>query len=212
MAVHSIAERAAAGGLSLRGFAGLALALLAASLATPLNVGLAADGSTQDQAAQLAQLSTTIGDLKISLMTIRQGLEAMRASPEAGASPAPDVSCGSTPSKSSRAPATQVKGSQTSAIETAAAAELDASSGHAPVPAAAQSAEVARAAASDSSAALADGANLQLRTDLALAQLKIVKLSEELRSMRASRTALEAELDSLRSLTDAKIKSFMGWR
>ena len=55
-------------------------------------------------------------------------------------------------------------------------------------------------------------ANLQLRAELALAQLKIAELSEDLRSTRAGQAALEAELNSLRALTDAKIKRFMGWR
>jgi hypothetical protein len=215
MAVGFIAERPVAGGLGLRGCAGVASALLVAMLTLPAGVGLAADGSAGDQAAQLARLSTTIGDLKTSLMTIRQDLEAMRATPGVGALPAPDVSCGGPPAKPSatgEAVAARVKGSPASPIETAAAAELDAPPRRTSRLAAAQSVEVAGAAASDPPAAAADGTNLQLRTDLALAQLKIAKLTEELRSMRASRTALEAELDSLRSLTDAKIKSFMDWQ
>ena len=36
-------------------------------------------------------------------------------------------------------------------------------------------------------------------------------LTADLRSAHASREAIEAELTSLRSLTDARIKHFMGW-
>ena len=70
----------------------------------------------------------------------------------------------------------------------------------------------AGAAPGADAAAGADGGTLQLRADLALAQLKITNLSEELTSTRANQEALEAELQSLRSLTDAKIKRFMGWQ
>jgi hypothetical protein len=64
----------------------------------------------------------------------------------------------------------------------------------------------------DAPTANGGGANLQLRAQLALAQLKITGLSQELQSSRANQEALEAELSSLRLLTDAKIKEFMGWR
>jgi uncharacterized protein involved in exopolysaccharide biosynthesis len=66
--------------------------------------------------------------------------------------------------------------------------------------------------AADAPAAARRGTGLQLRAELALAQLKITGLTEELRSTRANQAALEAELNALRSLTDAKIKRFMGWQ
>jgi hypothetical protein len=109
----------------------------------------------------------------------------------------------------------RVKRSPASPIETAAAAEPDAPPEPKLVPGAAAPALASKAsetAVSDPPTAGDGGVNLQLRADLALAQLKIAELTEELRSMRANRTALEAELRSLRSLTDAKIKSFMGWQ
>jgi hypothetical protein len=215
MAVGSIAQRSATGRFGLRSSAGLALALLAASLAMPADVGLAADASTEDQVARLDRLSTTIGDLKASLIVIRQDLEAMRTAPEAGALLAPDASCGALPAKppgAGEVVAARVKRSPGSPIETAAAAELDAPPRPKPMLAVAAPAAAAKAAAPDSPTAADGGADLQLRADLALAQLKIVELTKELRSMRANRAALEAELGSLRSLTDAKIKSFMGWQ
>jgi cell division protein FtsB len=102
-----------------------------------------------------------------------------------------------------------VKRPSASPIETAAAATLETTSS-AGVLAASE-----RAAASDAEPgppAGGEGAGLQLRADLALAQLEIAKLNDELQSTRTKQAALEAELKSLRSLTDDKIKRFMGWQ
>lgn len=97
-------------------------------------------------------------------------------------------------------------------IEMAAAAELDARSARRSGPNLAPSAEASEAAAPVGSADPDGGPHLQLRAELALAQLKIAELTDELRSRRASQAALEAELTSLRLLTDAKIRGFMGWQ
>jgi cell division protein FtsB len=183
MAGFSVAARSASDGFHLPGCACLALALLAASLAAPAAAGA-------DQAARLDRLSATIDNLKASLTAIRRDVEAARAAPEADAPLAPDAPCGAAATETVRAPKvvdTDFKRAPGSPIEAAAAAELDAP-------------------------AAADGAaDIQLRADLALAQLKIAELTEALRSTRANQTALEAELKSLRSLTDAKIKRFLGW-
>ena len=99
-----------------------------------------------------------------------------------------------------------------SPIETAAAAELEAAPGHPAGPKPTEPAQTTAAAAAGALAGAAGGADLQLRAELALAQLKIASLTADLRSAHASREAVEAELTSLRSLTDAKIKRFMGWQ
>ena len=57
----------------------------------------------------------------------------------------------------------------------------------------------------------ASGDRLQLRAELALAQLKIAELSTALESARLRQEAMEAEVGSLRSLTDAKIRQLLGW-
>ena len=53
---------------------------------------------------------------------------------------------------------------------------------------------------------------LQLAAELALAQLKIAELSTALELARVRQAAIEAEVGTLRSLTDAKIRQFLGWR
>jgi hypothetical protein len=57
----------------------------------------------------------------------------------------------------------------------------------------------------------ASGDRLQLQAELALAQLKIAKLSTALESARLRQEAMEAEVGTLRSLTDAKIRQLLGW-
>jgi hypothetical protein len=57
----------------------------------------------------------------------------------------------------------------------------------------------------------ASGDPLQLQAELALAQLKIAELSTALESARLRQEAMEAEVGSLRSLTDAKIRQLLGW-
>ena len=105
-----------------------------------------------------------------------------------------------------------VKRPSASAIETAAAAEIDPPPAGGPVLEASPPAGPHEAVAAAAPAGAERGAGLQLRAELALAQLKITGLTEELRSTRANQAALEAELNALRSLTDAKIKRFMGWQ
>ncbi len=105
-----------------------------------------------------------------------------------------------------------VKRPSASAIETAAAAEIDPPPAGGPVLEASPPAGPHEAVAAGAPAGAERGAGLQLRAELALAQLKITGLTEELRSTRANQAALEAELNALRSLTDAKIKRFMGWQ
>jgi hypothetical protein len=100
----------------------------------------------------------------------------------------------------------------TSPIETAAAAELEAAPTHPPGPNPTERAQTPGTAAAGAPAGAASGTDLQLRAELAQAQLKIAGLTADLRSAHASREAIEAELTSLRSLTDARIKHFMGWR
>ena len=53
---------------------------------------------------------------------------------------------------------------------------------------------------------------LQLRAELALAQLKIAELTTALESARLRQEGMEAEVSTLRSLTDAKIRKLMGWQ
>ncbi len=243
MSVMASAGRSATAGTRSRGGAGLAVALLAASLSAPASVVLAAGAQAEDQVAPLDQLSTTIGELKLSLSAMRRDLEAMRATPEAGAPPTPDALCRAPPTdppgereaaadavaqlrseratlksriaelekvvkqlRTSELVAALVERPPVSSIETAAAAELDAQPRREPV------LNVATPVQTSEPVAGGGSANLQLRAELALAQLKIAELSEDLRSTRAGQVALEAELNSLRALTDAKIKRFMGWR
>jgi hypothetical protein len=52
---------------------------------------------------------------------------------------------------------------------------------------------------------------LQLQAELALAQLKIAELSTALESARLRQEAMEAEVGTLRSLTDDKIRQLLGW-
>ena len=111
--------------------------------------------------------------------------------------------------RTGEATAARARGPLGSPIESAAAAEFDAPPRGGSVRTASQP---AGAPGADAPAGADDGTALQLRADLALAQLKITNLSEELTSTRANQAALEAELQSLRSLTDAKIKRFMGWQ
>ena len=54
------------------------------------------------------------------------------------------------------------------------------------------------------------GSHLDLRAELALAQLRIAELTTALDSARLREQATEAEAASLRSLTEAQIKRFMG--
>lgn len=54
------------------------------------------------------------------------------------------------------------------------------------------------------------GSRLDLQADLALAQLRIAELSNALDSARLREEAMAAEVTSLRSLTEAQIKRFMG--
>jgi hypothetical protein len=53
---------------------------------------------------------------------------------------------------------------------------------------------------------------LQLQAELALAQLKIAELTTALQSARLHQEQVEAEVSTLRSLTDAKIRQLMGWQ
>ncbi len=99
-----------------------------------------------------------------------------------------------------------------SPIEPAAAAELEAAPTQPAGPNPAERAQASGTAAAGVSAGAASATDLQLRAELALAQLKIAGLTADLRSAHASREAIEAELTSLRSLTDARIKHYMGWR
>ncbi len=231
MAGRSIGERSATDRFGLTSCAGIALALLTASLPAPASIVLAA--GAPDQAAPLDRLSITLSDLKSNLIAIRQDLEGMRAATDAAAPPALDALCEALPAD----PADElkvareverlrsegmalrsridelekmidqahtrevvgalVKSSPISPIESAAAAELDRPLRLKP--------EL------QAPAAAIDSADLQLRAELALAQLKIAELTDELHSTRFGQGELEAELRSLRSLTDAKIKHFMGW-
>jgi hypothetical protein len=54
------------------------------------------------------------------------------------------------------------------------------------------------------------GSRLDLQAELALAQLRIAELTTALDAARLREQAIEAEAASLRSLTDAQIKRFMG--
>jgi hypothetical protein len=53
---------------------------------------------------------------------------------------------------------------------------------------------------------------LQLQAELALAQLKIAELTMALQSARLHQEQVEAEVSTLRSLTDTKIRQLMGWQ
>jgi len=54
------------------------------------------------------------------------------------------------------------------------------------------------------------GSRLDLQAELALAQLRIAELTTALDAARLREQAIEAEADSLRSLTEAQIRRFMG--
>ena len=103
----------------------------------------------------------------------------------------------------------------TSAIISAEAAEIESVPQPAQMPRAAQpdpsggALPPPRAVAADD--APASGHRLQLEAELALAQLKIAELSSALESARLRQEAMEAEVGSLRSLTDAKIRQLLGW-
>jgi hypothetical protein len=104
---------------------------------------------------------------------------------------------------------------RTSPILSAEAAEIESVPQPAQMPRAAQPDPSAgalpppRAAAADD--APASGDRLQLQAELALAQLKIAELSSALESARLHQEAMEAEVGTLRALTDAKIKQILGW-
>jgi hypothetical protein len=104
---------------------------------------------------------------------------------------------------------------RTSPILAAEAAEIESVPQPAQMPRAAQPDPSAgalpppRAAAADD--APASGDRLQLQAELALAQLKIAELSEALESARLRHEEMEAEVGSLRALTDAKIRQLLGW-
>ena len=74
-----------------------------------------------------------------------------------------------------------------------------------------QPAPAARVDADDQRAP-ASADRLQLAAELALAQLKIAELATALESARVRQAAVEAEVGTLRSLTDAKIRQLLGWR
>lgn len=93
---------------------------------------------------------------------------------------------------------------RTSPILSAEAAEIEGAAARPPMPGAAQQGQAAGVhAASDDP--------LQLQAELALAQLKIAELSSALDSARLRQESMEAEVDTLRALTDAKIKQLLGW-
>ena len=54
------------------------------------------------------------------------------------------------------------------------------------------------------------GSRLDMQAELALAQLRIAELTTALDAARLREQAVEAEADSLRSLTEAQIRRFMG--
>jgi cell division protein FtsB len=224
--------------LGLWGGVPLILAVLAASLsATPV---LAADQPAQDQVASLEKLSATIGNLKTNLAAIRKDLEGIRSMPQTAAGSPPEPACAPAANiagepelapgelvqlRNERAALKDRVTELEKTIEKARTTEtgdgLVKNASAAPIGTAAAADANAREqdnsakATEPGSAAPADagtGDSSQLRADLASAQLRIAELSDELRSTRANKAALEAELSSLRSLTDDKIKQFMGWQ
>lgn len=94
-----------------------------------------------------------------------------------------------------------------SPIDSAEAMELGPMPGHGLVMDAGRAGQDAVAALSGK----LDSDHLQLRAELALAQLEIANLSADLASARANYEALEAEADALRSLTDDRIRRLFGW-
>lgn len=289
MSVAPVDDRSAKEGIRSLNCAGIALALLVVSLPAEARAGsTAAAGAPAEaggQATPLDQLSTTIGNLKARLSTIRQDLDVLHEAP--GAPPTADQLCASLAgpdaerdtaaqelerlhaqveaeragwrrseaaadtelarlrqrladagadaarlhderttlasrvaeleqalrqARTSDVVAALARRPPTSPIETAAAAEPEATPPYPAGPKPTEPAPPTGAAATGATAGAADGTDLQLRAELALAQLKIASLTADLRSAHASREAIEAELTSLRSLTDARIKHFMGWR
>jgi hypothetical protein len=221
-------------GSGLRGCARLIFALLMAGVAaSPV---LAADPPTANQGARLNQLSTTIDNLKANLAAIRKDLEGMGSTPQPTAAPPPEAACVA-PAKTAGEPEVtpgeldRLRSERASLKDRVAELEktvrqmrtaqdgdaLIKQASAAPVGTAAPATKPAEPAEVQPGAgpARADGGGgeaAQLRADLASAQLRIAELSDELRSTRANKAALEAELSSLRSLTDDKIKQFMGWQ
>jgi cell division protein FtsB len=218
----------------LRGCARLILALLLAGVAA--STVLAADPPAEDQNARLNRLSTTIDNLKANLAAIRKDLQGMGSAPLPTAAPPPEPACAA-PAKTAGQP--EVAPGELDRLRSERAtlkdrvAELEKTinqmrtdqagdalikqASAAPVGTAAPATQPAEPAEVQPGAGpgRADGGGgeaAQLRADLASAQLRIAELSDELRSTRANKAALEAELSSLRSLTDDKIKQFMGWR
>ncbi|HSA81575.1 MAG TPA: hypothetical protein VLE23_12210 [Geminicoccaceae bacterium] len=102
---------------------------------------------------------------------------------------------------------------RTSPILSAEAVEIEGAPEPARPPWAAQHDPPAGALLPPRAAAADDHApdRLQLQAELALAQLKIAELSSALESARLRHEAMEAELGTLRSLTDAKIRQLLGW-
>jgi DNA repair exonuclease SbcCD ATPase subunit len=221
-------------GSGLRGCARLILALLMTGVAA--STVLAADPPAEDQGARLNRLSTTIDNLKANLTAIRKDLEGMGSTSQPTAAPPPEPACAA-PAKTAGEP--QLAPGELDRLRSERAALKDrvaelektvsqmrtdqagealikqAAAAPAGTPApATKPAEPASVPQPGAAAAPADagGETAQLRADLASAQLRIAELSDELRSTRANKAALEAELSSLRSLTDDKIKQFMGWR
>jgi DNA repair exonuclease SbcCD ATPase subunit len=204
-------------GSGLRGCARLIFALLMAGVAaSPV---LAADPPTANQGARLNQLSTTIDNLKANLAAIRKDLEGMGSTPQPTAAPPPEAACVA-PAKTAGEP--EVTPGELDRLRSERAslkdrvAELEktvrqmrtAQDGDALI----KQASAAPVATAALAPADSGGETAHLRADLASAQLRIAELSDELRSTRANKAALEAELSSLRSLTDDKIKQFMGWQ
>jgi uncharacterized protein involved in exopolysaccharide biosynthesis len=222
-------------GSALRGCARLILALLMVGGAA--STVLAADPPAEDQGARLNQLSTTIDNLKANLTAIRKDLEGMGSTPGPTAAPAPEPACAA-PAKTAGEPQLApgeldrlrseratlkdrvaelektISQMRTDQVGNALIKQASAAPVGTPAPVS-KPAEPARLPQPGAEAAPADdggGETAQLRADLASAQLRIAELSDELRSTRANKAALEAELSSLRSLTDDKIKQFMGWQ
>ncbi len=235
MFVVAIGDRSATARTTSRRGAGLALALWVAGLAVP---GAAADqtASLDQLSTTLADLKLSLSSMRRDLEAMRATpAEGALPAPEARCAAAPaelpgageaaarevarlrseratlegriaELEAAIRQARTSEVVADLARPAPASPIETAAAAELD------PRPARGSVLKVA-APAQPPAAATADGsADLQVRAELALAQLKIAELEENLQSTRAGQAALEAELASLRLLTDAKIKHFMGWR
>lgn len=103
---------------------------------------------------------------------------------------------------------------QASPIHSAEAAEMEAVPQPAPMLPVAQDDQPALAppqAVGAGNRAPASRDRLQLQAELALAQLKIAELSTALESARLRQEAMEAEVGTLRSLTDDKIRQLMGW-